>query len=171
MGEFPSPPIGDGPLQDFELRSTSVVNTFDELLPPSVALREFVINREFSSTHKIVLVEQNSPDMQLGYMVLQQLYSDALWWSYMQKHNLADLWVDRRDLVSLVQHRGIGTVLWNVSHRVIRPGGYRAIIDTSNGWTKRKIEEAQKQGVFRLHHTDNVLNYGKSYKRYLVEYK
>ena len=158
------------PLSLWELNQATVSHTYDEVLPPQAGLRESVIVGDYSTTHKIVLVEQSDVNSQLGYMTLEHLYSNAMWWKYMQDHGVKDLWIDRTDLVSLAPHRGIGTTLWNISHRIIKSGEQRAIIDTSKGWTRGKVAEAQKEGTFTLLDTDSASNYGKSYKRYLVKY-
>lgn len=168
---FSSPPKTAEPLGDYEFSALQTSHAYDHILPPLVSAKESIVQGEFSTIHKVALVEKSAPMEQLGYMVLQHVYSDARWWKYMEDHELKDLWIDRADMISLAPHRGIGSTLWNISHKVIRSGESRAIIDTSDGWTRRKINEAQKDGIFQVQESDSVANYGKSYKRYLVNYK
>lgn len=159
------------PLNESFVAATTLVYEFDELLPEGTCVRTHTYNGSFADTHTIVLVEENSPNTQLGYVVLQELFDNALWYHYMKQHNVNTLWVDKRDMTSLVQHRGIGSALWNISHRIIQPLGYRAIIDTSkHNWTKRKIQEAIRDDIFTVRHQDVVRNYGIPFERYLVQY-
>lgn len=158
------------PLPEWDLRDAKISHDHDELLPEDVSLRISVRKGEFAHTHKVILVEKESTQTQLGYMVLQHIFSNELWRGYMENHGIDDLWIDKMDLTSLTPHRGIGTALWNVSHKIIKPGGYRSLIDTSKGWSQRKILEAEHNKVFKVLNIDRIMNYGKSFRRYLVQY-
>lgn len=148
-----------------------LVHEYDDLLPPSVGLRQDAFKQEAYTTHKIYLVKKDEPSVQLGRMVLQEVYSSAQWYGYMNSHDIDALWIDRYDLVSLTPNKGIGTALWNISHRLIKPQSYRTIIDTSkNGWSERRIQKAVEEGVFEIVDQDFINNYGESRKRILVKY-
>ena len=161
-------PIDSLPKNVFD--AAKITRIYDNFLPSGFQVKELIQNGDYGATCTIILVEKEHPEIQLGYMQLRHLTQDERWFQYMKEHKLSELWVARMDIISLIPNRGVGTTLWKISHKIIGSGNHRVVVDTSKGWTKKKITEGIMNGVFKLQEKDQMWNGLKICDRYLLQY-